>query len=57
MFGVYYKVTREGKIFAGLSDELMWQSDNQDFAIKYCEGLNIGGYLDELHSGYVVKKL
>jgi hypothetical protein len=57
MFGVYYTVTREGKIFAGLSDELMWQSDNQDFAIKYCEGLNIGGYLDELHSGYVVKKL
>lgn len=56
-FGVFYKVTKQGKLFAGLTDELIDSFDNQDNAIEYCKSLNLGGYLDELHSGYVVKRI
>jgi len=55
MFGVYYKVTREGKIFAGLKDELIEKFDNFEDAKEYCSHENMAGYLDELHSGYVVR--
>lgn len=55
MYGVFYKVTRNGKLFAGLNDELIEKFTNHDDAMGCCESLNMGGYLDELHSGYVVR--
>jgi len=57
MFGVFYKVTKEGKIFAGLNDELIEKFDNIEDAREFCSHENMAGYLDELHIGYVVKKL
>jgi hypothetical protein len=57
MFGVFYKVTRQGKIFAGLNDELIEKFNNLEDAREFCSHENMAGYLDELHSGYVVRKL
>jgi len=56
-WGVYYAPTKEGKIFAGLKNELMGCFVNQIDAMKYQHELNQGGYLDELHYGYVVYSL
>ena len=55
MYGVFYKATRNGKLFAGLKDELIEKFTNHNEAMSCCESLNMGGYLDELHSGYVVR--
>jgi len=57
MFGVFYRVTKQGKIFAGLKDELIEKFDNLEDAREFCSHENMAGYLDELHSGYVVRKL
>ena len=56
-FGVFYKATSQGKIFAGLKDELIEKFDNLEDALEFCSHENIAGYLDELHSGYVVKRI
>ena len=53
-FGVYYVPNREGKLFAGLKSDLQQAFNNQLEAIAYCESLNEGGCLDELHVGYRV---
>lgn len=56
-WGVFYTPNREGKIFAGICDELICQFDNQDRAIEFCDNCNMTGYLDELHIGYRVKPI
>ena len=56
-WGVYYNPNHEGYAFAGLKPELVAKHDCQEEAIKVCEGFNMGGYLDELHSGYTVKPI
>lgn len=53
-FGVYYVPNRNGKLFAGLKSELQQAFHNQLEAISYCDSLNEGGLLDELHVGYRV---
>jgi len=57
MYGVFYKTTKNARIFAGLKDELIAEFDNFEEAKSACEVENMGGYLDELHSGYVVRPL
>jgi len=53
-FGVYYVPNKQGKLFAGLKCELQQAFNNQNEAISYCDSLNMGGLLDELHIGYRV---
>jgi len=57
MYGVFYKTTKNARIFAGLNDELIEKFDNIEDAREFCSHENMAGYLDELHIGYVVKKL
>lgn len=57
MFGVFYKVTKQGKIFTNLKDELIEKFNNLEDAREFCSHENMAGYIDELHSGYVVRKL
>ncbi len=57
MYGVFYKTTKNARIFAGLKDELIEKFDNIEDAREFCSHENMAGYLDELHIGYVVKKL
>lgn len=53
-WGVYYCPTKEGKLFAGLKPELQAAFESQLDAIALCDDLNIGGALDEMHTGYKV---
>jgi hypothetical protein len=53
-WAVCYVPTREGKLFANLKCETMQCFESQDDAIKYCNNINCGGYIDELHIGYRV---
>lgn len=53
-FGVYYVPNRNGKLFANLKSELVYAFNSQTEAIEYCNSINMGGALDELHIGYRV---
>ena len=56
-WGVYYAPTKEGKLFAGLKNELMDCFLNQNDAIDFQNNLNMAANIDELHFGYVVYSL
>jgi hypothetical protein len=53
-YGVYYVPNRNGKLFAGLKCELQIAFKSEKDAIKVCDSMNMGEYLDELHVGYRV---
>ena len=53
-WGVYYVPTREAYLCAGFRKELEYEFQTQDKAIICCDGLNVTGRLDEMHSGYRV---
>lgn len=53
-WGVYYVPTREAFLCAGIKKELEYEYASQDEAINCCDGLNVTGRLDEMHSGYRV---
>ena len=54
-WGVFYKPTREGRLFAGLKNELEATFKTKDEAFAHCQHLNMAGSLDELHDGYIVR--
>lgn len=56
-YGVYYAPTKQGKLFAGLKNELQACFQNHLDAIKYQNHLNMAGSLDDLHYGYVIYPL
>lgn len=56
-WAVYYTPNRDGKLFAGLNDELIAKFECQERAIEFCDNCNMTGYLDELHIGYRVKPI
>jgi hypothetical protein len=56
-WGVYYAPTEQARLFAGLKQELQDCFKNQSDALKFKNHLNMGGSLDDLHSGYVVYSL
>jgi hypothetical protein len=53
-WAVVYMPTQKGRIFAGLKPETVEAFECQLMATIYCNSLNQGGYLDDLHIGYRV---
>lgn len=53
-WAVVYVATKEAKLFAGIKNQTIAAFYSQNDAIIFCDGCNMGDYLDELHIGYRV---
>jgi hypothetical protein len=53
-WAVVYVATKQAKLFAGVKNETVQCFKSQLSAIEFCDSMNVGGGLDELHIGYRV---